>query len=139
MQALSVSGSGFSLRHTYGEECSCTVTVTVTDSSGNATRGTTTVSVGAGTAPVVSVGGGSISLLGGYSTSGSFSDADSAADHFTATVNYGDGSGTQTLSLQGTSFTLSHQYPLLGSYTVTVTVTDDDGVKGTAQVTVTAI
>jgi len=41
-----------------------------------------------------------------------------------ATVNYGDGSGSQTLSLSGKSFSLSHTYATPGSYTVTVAVSD---------------
>jgi hypothetical protein len=138
-QALTVSGSTFTLQHTYGEECSCTVSVTVSDGGGSATRGTAAVRVGAGSAPVVSLGAGSISLLGAYSAGGSFTDADTTRDHFTATVNYGDGSATESLVLQGSSFTLSHQYGILGVYTVTVTVTDDDGVRGTAQITVTSV
>ena len=42
----------------------------------------------------------------------------------TATVNYGDNSGVQPLTLSGKSFTLSHTYSQTGSFTVTVTVND---------------
>ena len=41
-------------------------------------------------------------------------------------MNYGDGSGAQTLALSGKSFQLSHAYATAGTYTVTVTVQDDD-------------
>ena len=57
--------------------------------------------------------------------SGSFTDADFAGNTFTATVNYGDGTGTHALPLVGTTFTLSHHYTaLIGSFVITVTVTE---------------
>ncbi len=60
-----------------------------------------------------------------YSASGSF--VDPGADTWTATVDYGDGTGTSVLSLNADkSFALSHTYADNDQYTVTVTVTDDD-------------
>jgi Right handed beta helix region/PKD domain/Ser-Thr-rich glycosyl-phosphatidyl-inositol-anchored membrane family len=53
---------------------------------------------------------------------GSF--AGQAGDSFTATVDYGDGSGPQSLPLSGNSFTLTHAYIEGGGYTVSVVVTD---------------
>ena len=50
----------------------------------------------------------------------------SGPDTWTATVDYGDGSGVQPLALTGTTFTLTHAYAAAGPYTVTVVVTDDD-------------
>ena len=49
-------------------------------------------------------------MLGAFTGSGYFTDANVAGHTFTATVNYGDGSGTKPLTLQGTTFTLSHTY-----------------------------
>jgi large repetitive protein len=73
-------------------------------------------------APVISsLSGGTISEGGTYSESGSFTDSDSSS--WTATVDYGDGSGPQTLPLSGMHFSLSHQYKDEGPYTVTVKVT----------------
>jgi hypothetical protein len=45
-------------------------------------------------------------------------------DAFTATVDYGDGGGAQSLTLNGNNFTLSHAYAEGGTYDVTVVVTD---------------
>ena len=53
------------------------------------------------------------------SSSGSFTDP--GADTWTATVDYGDGSGVQALTLTDKTFNLSHTYADNGSYTVTVT------------------
>ena len=51
-------------------------------------------------------------------------------------MSYGDGSGTQALALSGKTFQLSHLYGTAGTYSVTVTVTDDDGAPGVGQATV---
>jgi len=64
---------------------------------------------------------------------------DPGADTWTATVDYGDGSGLQPLALNpDKTFALSHVYADGGVFTVTVTVTDDDGGSGsdTTEVTV---
>ena len=70
---------------------------------------------------------------------GSFIDP--GADAWSATVNYGDGSGVQPLTLSGNAFGLSHVYSDAGSYTVTVTVTDGSVAVGsdTVQVQVTFV
>lgn len=75
-----------------------------------------------------------------YSANGSFTDSDSTS--WTATVDYGDGSGSHALTLSGTNFSLSHVYKDNGTYTVTVSVTDNQGATSdpaTAQVTVNNI
>ncbi|MEZ6134980.1 MAG: PKD domain-containing protein [Pirellulaceae bacterium] len=64
---------------------------------------------------------------------GSFIDA--AGDDWTsATVNYGDGSGEQPLALDKLSktFELNHFFGDDGEYEVTVTITNDDGIVGSA-------
>ncbi|TMC49405.1 MAG: HD domain-containing protein [Chloroflexi bacterium] len=63
-----------------------------------------------------------------FSGGGSFSDPDSSS--WTATVDYGDGSGTHPLALAGRSFTLGHTYANEGTFAVTVTVTDDGSASG---------
>lgn len=87
-------------------------------------------------APVVSAGiDATITEGDTFTRSGSFTDADGVS--WTATVDYGEGGGAQSLSLAGTNFSLSHQYNTPGVYTVTVVVTDDDTDSGSDSVLLT--
>ncbi len=73
-----------------------------------------------------------------YTANGSFTDPDSTS--WTATVNYGDNSGTQNLPLNpDNTFSLSHSYSTQGAYTVTVSVTDNQGATGTVTGSVTVV
>ena len=71
-----------------------------------------------------------------YTASGSFTDP--GDDSWSATVNYGDGSAVQPLTLSGKTFALSHQYATPGSYSVTVTVRENDPEAATGVQTATA-
>jgi len=65
---------------------------------------------------------------------GSFTDP-GVLDTFTTRINWGDGSAATTQSYTAAApktFNASHLYPTPGSYTVTTTVTDNDGGVGTA-------
>ncbi len=65
-----------------------------------------------------------------FTDTGSFIDP--GADTWTATVDYGDGSGVQPLALNADkTFSLSHVYGVSGTYSITVTVNDGDGGVGT--------
>ena len=88
-------------------------------------------------APSVHAGGARTVYVGAmFARHGSFTDP--VADTWTATVNYGDGSGVQPLDLNlAQRFTLRHRYVTPGSYTVVVTVRDDDGGVSTASFVVT--
>ncbi len=78
-----------------------------------------------------------------YTETGQIYDGSSYA--LTATVDYGDGSGIQSLPLIDTeewyykNFSLNHQYTTAGEYTLTVSVTDDQDATGTHSATVTVI
>ena len=127
----------FSVSHVYADNGAYTVTVSVSD--GTAT-GTDTIAVMVNNvAPVVEAGAdtATISAGGTFSRSGSFTDA--GTDIWTATVNYGDGTGVQALSLSQTAktFSLSHVYAAAGAYTVTVAVSDDEAASGSDSVAVT--
>jgi hypothetical protein len=66
---------------------------------------------------------------------GSFSDSGRVS--WSATVNYGDGSGTKHLALtSGKRFALRHKFTRTGTYRVTVKVRDDQGLTGSARFTV---
>ncbi|TMC01639.1 MAG: hypothetical protein E6J35_10425 [Chloroflexi bacterium] len=88
-------------------------------------------------APVVTLGADE-SLLEGQRLSrlASFSDQD-ASISWSATVDYGDGSGSAALALAADkTFTLDHLYKP-GSYVVSVVVTDDAGASGSGSFRVT--
>jgi Tol biopolymer transport system component/pimeloyl-ACP methyl ester carboxylesterase len=111
------------------------VSVMVTDSNGDSAVAQTTVDV-VNVAPVVSAGG-DAEIQTGETFARSVSFSDLGPDTWTATVDFGDGTGVQSLPLAGTSFELSHRYTEIGKYHVAVTVSDDDGGKGSATFTVT--
>jgi PKD repeat protein len=121
--------------HVYTDNGTYTVTLTVSDGSLTAVA-TTTANI-ANVAPTLSaIAGANLADGDTYTASGSFTDP--GTDSWTATVDYGDGSGVQPLSLTGKTFSLSHVYAGVGSgpFTVTVTVQDDDGGTGTASASV---
>lgn len=101
-----------------------TVGLQVDDGDGGVTTTTAIVTVN-NVAPVVDAGGDATVDEGStFSRSGSFTDP--GADTWTATVNYGDGGGDESLTLTGKNFALSNLYADNGTYTVTVTVDDGD-------------
>jgi hypothetical protein len=87
-------------------------------------------------APVVSLGS-DVSIYVGneFNYNGSFTDTDSTS--WTAVVNYGYNPGNIALTLNKKSFTLSHVFAVVGVFTVTVTVTDDEGASGSDSLIVT--
>jgi photosystem II stability/assembly factor-like uncharacterized protein len=131
-QSLALTpGKTFALSHVYAREGTYAATVRVTDDAGAVGTATTTVTV-ANVAPSVQ-GGGAASIIQGsaFTRSGSFTDP--GADTWSATVDYGDGSGLQGLGLAGNkTFVLSHAYGRAGTYWVNVKVTDNSGATGGA-------
>ena len=76
--------------------------------------------------------------LMGVTTDSVYVLLEATASSPTATVDYGDGTGGQPLTLNGDkTVSLIHLYADDGSYTVTVTVTDDDSDSGSDPLTVT--
>ena len=128
--------------HTYVDDGEYTVTIIVTDDDGGSSSDSLTVTVG-NLDPVVNAGTDQTTL------EGKTVDLDPAAftdpgieDTHTATINWGDGTSAETgvVSESSGSGTVSgsHVYADNGIFTVTITVTDDDGgsESDTFQVTV---
>jgi DNA/RNA endonuclease G (NUC1) len=130
------TGTGPSVTHTYAQDGVYSITVTVTDNDGLTDSVLATASV-ANVAPAIAPFAGANLLPGeSYAASGSFTDP--GMDPWTATVDFGDGSGAAPLALSGMTFTLAHTYRSAGAFTVTVSVSDDD-VTTTATQTVTVV
>ena len=129
------TATGATVSHTYAQDGNFSVRLIVRDPRDLADTITTTATI-ANVAPVIGVIPGATLLPGEtYAASGSFSDP--GADPWTATADYGDGSGVSTLALSGRTFSLSHVYATPGMFTVTVRVSDDDATPSrTAAVTV---
>jgi PKD repeat protein len=89
-------------------------------------QSSTTVTIADNSPPVANpITGGAVSTAGLYSASGTITDPSSAS--WTATADYGDGSGAQPVTVTGTTYNLSHQYESAGTFTVSITVTDNQG------------
>ena len=117
------TGAGVGVTHTYAQDGDYAVSLVVTDNDGLVDTVTTTAHV-ANVAPAIAPIP-DVTVIPGepYAFSGSFTDP--GADPWSATVDYGDGAGTEALPLDGHTFALSHTYCAAGAHTVGVTVTDD--------------
>lgn len=125
------TASGVTASHTWAQDGVYTVRLVVTDTRGLVDTAFTTATV-ANVAPLIGAFAGA-SLFPGetYAAAGSFTDP--GADTWSATVDYGDGSGVTALPLSGMQFTLGHTYTAAGIFTVTVRVADDDAVSSRTQ------
>ena len=127
------SSTAVSPSHTYTAAGTYQVTLTVTDNQGATSSSTQPVTVAAApvnSPPVAAFNVEQVGLVISVNGTGSSDPNGSIASH---AWNFGDG---QT----GGGATASHSYAVAGAYTVTLTVTDDQGASGTTsrQITVTA-
>jgi PKD repeat protein len=108
-----------------------TVTLTVTDRAGTSTSIIRNIAVGEGAAPVASFtfSPSAPALFESVTFNAQGSRAGVPGRTITAEWNFGDGS-------TGSGITTSHAYSSLGTYTVTLTVTDNAGVRSITTQTV---
>ncbi len=118
----------FELRHRYRDNGDYRPRFTWLDDHGLGNNRELFVSVN-NVAPQVTLAGPNLSANGHLKAHGAVHDP--GADRWTATVDYGDGSGVRRLDLHGNqTFQLDHRYRAAGDYRVTVAVQDDDGGVG---------
>jgi len=124
----STTGTGMTASHTYGASGTYTITLTVTDTVGQTNPVSHPATVGSSVVAsfTVTVSGATVSVDGSASTS--------SVGIASYSWNWGD-------SIIGPSgVTASHTYfPPGGTFTITLTVTDALGQKGTASKTVTVV
>jgi YD repeat-containing protein len=121
------SGTGVTASHTYTTTGTRTITLTVTDNNGTQASASTTATI-SNQPPVANTGGpysGVVAQNIPFSASGSYDPDGSIASY---SWNFGDG-GT------GSGFSLTHTYSAPGTYSVTLTVTDNLGAQSSATTT----
>lgn len=139
---LPAGTTNFHVEHIYADDKpgvfpsdAFTINYTLTDISGSPAFGqlNTLISNVAPSCPAYAA----IRLKSGEALATALPFTDPGADTWTATVDYGDGTGTQPLVVgPGRSLPLSHTFPTNGTYTVNLTVNDDDTGVGSGSVTV---
>ena len=134
-ESLGLSGRAFTLRHDYVDNGVFDVVVVVDDGDDTG-RDTVTATVTNVPPDVADIADGSADEGETFNVDGSFLDP-GLEDAWTATVNYGDGSGVQTLALNlDNYFSLNHVFEDDGNFSVNVSVTDDDGGTDSSSFTV---
>lgn len=120
------------LSHTYVDNGTYVVALSLIDADGYAYRDSFAVTV-SNVAPTVKLSKSWINSRGWVGVTGSFTDP--GEDTWTATIDFGDGSGPLPLTLKDNkTFTMGHSYSE-GHYTVKVAVRDDDGGEGSSTCT----
>jgi chitodextrinase len=120
----SATASGVSVTHAFAHAGLYTVVLTVIDNNGASTNDTAAANI-TDVPPVANAGPDQSAQAGialSFNGSGS-SDADGTITAYS--WNFGDGSATAS------GVTASHTYSTAGTYSVTLTVTDNNGVTGT--------
>jgi Ca2+-binding RTX toxin-like protein/Leucine-rich repeat (LRR) protein len=132
------AGNSPNFSFTAADNGTYTVNLAVTGSTGVSAAEQLVVTAG-NVAPLTDLGPDATIQEGAqFTRAGSFTDP--GADTWSATVDYGDGTGPQPLTLNANkTFTLSKLYSLPGIYTVAVTVKDKDQAVGIDSMVVTVL
>ena len=134
-----VGGTSATPTHTYCDEGTYTVVLTVTDGRGGSAQASTTATI-INVAPTVTVGATATVLLGQpFALNATFGDPGKADSPWSYSVDWADNTGGVSGSLATTAdaISASHTFAQVGTYAVTITVTDADGAAGTGTVRVT--
>ncbi len=137
-QALTLTNKTFALNHAYVDNGNYSAVVTVVSATSTASGSNSAAVVVKNVAPILTMPPDFKATVGTpFSVVGSFKDP-GANDTFTALVNYGDGSASQALTLSNKTFVLSRTYASVGTYSISVTITDKDGGTTTGTISVYA-
>ncbi|MCC5575166.1 DUF11 domain-containing protein [Microtetraspora sp. AC03309] len=90
------------------------------------------------TAPQVSAGP-DVTVTVGETLQRTVTFTDPGSTSWTASVDYGDGTGPQPVTVTGQQIVLEHQWATAGTYPVTVKVKDDGDLESTASFTATVV
>ena len=124
------TGTGKSASHSYGATGTYTVTLTVTDDLGATASQSVSVTVVSGNvAPTAAFTQSTSGLVASFDASGS-SDSDGSIARYS--WNFGDGT-------TGTGKSTNHTYAAAGTYTVSLTVTDNLGVAASQSASVSVV
>jgi MYXO-CTERM domain-containing protein len=123
------TATGSSVTHEFADNGSYTVTLTVTDDDGGSKSTSKTVTI-SNVAPTLTLTGDTSGEAGDALTWVATVTDPGADDTHTYAWTFGDGSSATT------SGSASHSYASTGSYTVSLTVTDDDGGSSTETLSV---
>ena len=127
------SATGANPTHTYANPGNYTVTLTVTDNSGASGSGTTTAtitSVGGNLDPVANANGPYSGIVGASIAFSSAGSQDADGNIVSYAWSFGDGANSSATNP-------THAYASAGNYTVSLTVTDDEGATNTISTTAT--
>jgi PKD repeat protein len=137
VQPTANNGSGVQLTHQYTSNGNFTVSVTATNNAGlvsNTATQSIIISTGAPTAMLLGPPSGVRYQPESFTFSATDPDSTQTAAGFTYTINWGDGSAVQTVqptANNGSGVTLIHQFITAGTYTVSVTATNQVGLVST--------
>jgi PKD repeat protein len=126
------TGTGATVSHTYTVAGTYTVTLTVKDNLAATGTATTTATIKANQPPVAHAGSSRNIFVGKDITFNGHPSKDPDGTIVSYSWDFGDGSS-------GSGPLLQHAYSVKGTYTVTLTVTDNKGATGTDSITIKVV